>query len=168
VPGRGGFGTHLRGARQWRQNIRPTGQDSKFCRSTSACGCSLLCPWGESGLVADGEIVVLPVNHVLDGQDPVFLTARGSKLSAAEQQNVAAFEADHFDEQTRTGWSVLITGHAEVIYEEAEIQRLSRYGLQPWPHATEPPVWMRIRALSVTGRRLPGDFDPQLRVRRTR
>jgi uncharacterized protein len=114
-------------------------------------------PVGRVGLVADGEIVVLPVNHVLDGQDAVFLTARGSKLSAAEQQNVAAFEADHFDEQTRTGWSVLITGHAEAIYEEAEIQRLSGYGLQPWPHATETPVWMRIRVLSVTGLRLPGD-----------
>jgi uncharacterized protein len=117
-------------------------------------------PVGRVGLVADGEIVVLPVNHVVDGQDPVFLTARGSKLSAAEQQNVAAFEADHFDEQTRTGWSVLITGHAEVIYEEAEIQRLSRYGLHPWPRATEHPVWMRIRALSVTGRRIPAGLDP--------
>jgi uncharacterized protein len=112
-------------------------------------------PVGRVGLVADGEIVVLPVNHVIDGQDAVFLTARGSKLSAAEQQNVAAFEVDHFDEQTRAGWSVLITGHAEVIYEEAEIERLSRYGLHPWPSATERPVWMRIRALSVSGRRIP-------------
>jgi uncharacterized protein len=112
-------------------------------------------PVGRVGLVSDGEIVVLPVNYVLDGQDPVFLTARGSKLSAAEQQNVAAFEADHFDEQTRTGWSVLITGHAEVVYEDTEIERLSRFGLHPWASATERPVWVRIRALSVSGRRIP-------------
>ena len=112
-------------------------------------------PVGRVGLVADGEIVVLPVNHVLDGQDPVFLTARGSKLSAAEQQSVAAFEADHFDEQTRTGWSVLITGHAEVVYEDTEIERLSRCGLHPWASATQRPVWVRIRALSVSGRRIP-------------
>jgi uncharacterized protein len=116
-------------------------------------------PVGRVGLVADGEIAVLPVNHVLDGQDPVFLTGRGSKLSAAEQQNVAAFEADYFDEQTRTGWSVLVTGHAEVIYEEAEIDRLSRYGLHPWPSAAQHPVWMRIRAISVTGRRIPSSSD---------
>jgi uncharacterized protein len=114
-------------------------------------------PVGRVGLVADGEIVILPVNHVVDGQDPVFLTSRGSKLSAAEQENVAAFEADHYDEQTRTGWSILVTGHAEVIYEEAEIERLSRYGLHPWPSATQRPVWMRIRALSVSGRRIPAD-----------
>jgi uncharacterized protein len=113
-------------------------------------------PVGRVGLVAEGEIVVLPVNHVVDGQDPVFLTTRGSKLSAAEQQNVAAFEADHFDERTRTGWSILITGHAEVVYDEAEIERLSRSGLRPWASAVDRPVWVRIRALAVSGRRIPG------------
>jgi uncharacterized protein len=117
-------------------------------------------PVGRVGIVADGEIVVLPVNYVVDGQDPVFLTDRGSKLSAAEQQNVAAFEADHFDEQARTGWSVLITGHAEAIYEEVEVERLSRRGLHPWPSAAERPVWIRIRALSVSGRRIPAGSDP--------
>jgi len=113
-------------------------------------------PVGRVGFVADGEIVVLPVNHVMDGQDPVFRTARGSKLSAAEQQNLAAFEADHFDEQTRTGWSVLITGRAEAVYEEADVDRLDRSRLHPWATTTERPVWVRIRALSMTGRRIPG------------
>lgn len=113
-------------------------------------------PVGRVGFVADGEIVVLPVNHVVDGTDPVFRTARGSKLSVAEQHNIAAFEADHYDEQARTGWSVLVTGHAEAIYEEAEIERLSRSGLHPWASATERPFWVRIRALSITGRRIPG------------
>jgi uncharacterized protein len=112
-------------------------------------------PVGRVGIVTDGEIVVLPVNHVVDGQDPVFCTARGSKLSAAEMQNVAAFEADHYDEQTRTGWSVLITGRAEIVYDEAEVQRLSRGGLHPWATAVERPYWVRIRALSVSGRRIP-------------
>jgi uncharacterized protein len=116
-------------------------------------------PVGRVGVVADGEIVVLPVNHAVDGQDPVFLTARGSKLSAAEQQNVAAFEADHYDQQNQTGWSVLITGHAEAIYEQAEIERLSRFGLRPWPNAAQHPVWMRVRALSVSGRRIPASSD---------
>jgi uncharacterized protein len=113
-------------------------------------------PVGRVGLVADGEIVVLPVNHAVDGRDLVFLTARGSKLSGAEQQNIAAFEADHFDERTRTGWSVLVTGRAEVIYDETEIKRLSSCGLHPWADATERPVWVRIRALTVSGRRIPG------------
>ena len=32
-------------------------------------------PVGRVSFFADGEIVVLPVNHVMDGQDPVFRTA---------------------------------------------------------------------------------------------
>ena len=35
-------------------------------------------PVGRVGFVADGEVQVLPVNHVIDGQDVVFRTARGS------------------------------------------------------------------------------------------
>lgn len=113
-------------------------------------------PVGRIGFFADGEVVLLPVNHVIDGQDPVFRTAHGSKLSAAEGQNLAAFEADHYDEQTRTGWSVLVIGRAEVVYDEAEVQRLNRRGLHPWVTAVERPFWIRIRATSVSGRRTPG------------
>jgi len=112
-------------------------------------------PVGRVGFFADGEVVVLPVNHVVDGQDLVFRTARGSKLSAAEGQNLVAFEADEYDEQTKSGWSVLVTGRAEVVYEEAEVQRLSRCGLHPWVSAVEDPFWIRIRATSVSGRQTP-------------
>ena len=108
------------------------------------------------GFYADGEVVVLPVNHALDGQDVVFRAAPGSKLTAAEEQELVAFEADDYDEQTRSGWSVLVTGRAAVVYEEAETQRLSRLGLEPWVTSVEHPFWIRIRPTSVTGRRIPG------------
>jgi nitroimidazol reductase NimA-like FMN-containing flavoprotein (pyridoxamine 5'-phosphate oxidase superfamily) len=55
-------------------------------------------PVGRVSFFADGEIVTLPVNYVVDGQDPVFRTAHGSKLSAAEGQDLVAFEADAYDE----------------------------------------------------------------------
>ena len=111
---------------------------------------------GRVSFFADGEIVVLPVNHVMDGQDPVFRTARGSKLSAAEGQNVVAFEADDYDGRTRCGWSVLVNGRACAIYEEAEIQRLNRLGLHSWVTAAERPFWIRIRPTNISGRRIPG------------
>ncbi len=112
-------------------------------------------PVGRVGFFTDGEVVVLPVNHALDGQDPVFRTARGSKLSAAEGQDLVAFEADGYDEQTRSGWSVVVTGRAEVVYEEAEVERLTLLGLHPWVTAVERPFWIRIRATSVSGRQTP-------------
>jgi len=112
-------------------------------------------PVGRVGFFADGELVLLPVNHAIDGQDPVFCTAVGSKLSAAEGQNLAAFEADHYDERARTGWSVVVTGRAGVVDDEAEVQRLNHRGLHPWVTVVQRPFWMRIRATSVSGRRTP-------------
>ena len=113
-------------------------------------------PVGRVSFFSDGEIVVLPVNHVVDGQDPVFRTGRGSKLSAAEGQNLVAFEADGYEELTQSGWSVLVNGRAEAVYEDAEIQRLSHLGLHPWITAVDRPFWIRIRPTSISGRQTPG------------
>ena len=110
---------------------------------------------GRVGFFADGEVVILPVNHVIDGHDPVFCTSYGAKLSAAEGQDLVTFEADEYDEQTRSGWSVVVTGRAEVVYEEAVVERLSKLGLHPWVTAVQHPFWIRIRATSVSGRQIP-------------
>jgi nitroimidazol reductase NimA-like FMN-containing flavoprotein (pyridoxamine 5'-phosphate oxidase superfamily) len=112
-------------------------------------------PVGRVGFHADGEVVILPVNHAVDGQDVVFRTARGSKLSAAEGQGLVAFEADAYDPQTQSGWSVLVTGRAEMVDEDAEIARLSRIGLHPWATAVARPFWIRIRPTAVSGRQIP-------------
>lgn len=114
-------------------------------------------PVGRVGFHAGGEVVVLPVNYVVDGQDVVFRTAHGSKLSAAEGQEVVAFEADEYDPDTRSGWSVLVNGRAETVQEDAEIQRLSRLGLHPWATAVNHPFWIRIHPVAVSGRQIPPD-----------
>ena len=110
---------------------------------------------GRVELVAEGEVVMLPVNHLVDGTDVVFCTAFGSKLAAAECQNVAAFEADHYDRQTRSGWSVLVSGRVELVEAEADVSRLSRRGPHSWVSAAQRPFWIRIRPTSVTGRQTP-------------
>jgi nitroimidazol reductase NimA-like FMN-containing flavoprotein (pyridoxamine 5'-phosphate oxidase superfamily) len=112
-------------------------------------------PVGRVSFYTDGEVVTLPVNHAVDGQTVVFRTDRGSKLSASERQDLVAFEADDYDLKTRTGWSVLIKGHPEVVREDAEIHRLSQLGLHPWVTAVERSFWVRIRPASITGRHTP-------------
>ena len=77
-------------------------------------------PVGRIGFFADGELVILPVNHLVDGQDVVLRTAAGSKLSAAENGDPVAFEADSYDDLDRSGWSVVVNGFAEVIDDDAE------------------------------------------------
>ena len=52
---------------------------------------------GRVAFVENGEPVILPVNHGLDGDAVVFRTAPGSKLTAAENDEPVAFEVDAFD-----------------------------------------------------------------------
>lgn len=112
-------------------------------------------PLGRVGFQAEGELVMLPVNHAVDGQDVVFRTAQGSKLSAAESASSVTFEADHYDPRRWLGWSVVVTGQAEIVYDDAEIDALDQLGLETWPDAVAKPFWVRIRPRSITGRRLP-------------
>ncbi len=112
-------------------------------------------PVGRVGFLAEGEVQVLPVNHLVDGQDVIFRTAHGSKLSATQGQRPITFEADDYDEETHSGWSVVMNGRAEPVDEEAEVDRLGRAGLRLWVSNVERPFWIRIRPTSVTGRRTP-------------
>jgi uncharacterized protein len=114
-------------------------------------------PVGRVGFLADGEVVILPVNHVMDGPDVIFRTASGSKLSSVGSRLLVGFEADQYDALTHSGWSVVISGFIEVVESDAEIDRFERLGLQSWGGATaRDPHWIRIRPTSITGRRTPG------------
>jgi uncharacterized protein len=117
-------------------------------------------PVGRIGFHSDGEMLVLPVNHVVDGQSVVFRTASGSKLSAAEGQSHVVFEADDYDAGRRAGWSVLVNGDAQVVYDDAEIEALDRLALDSWADETDRPCWIRIRPDSVSGRLIPSHGRP--------
>jgi len=109
---------------------------------------------GRLAFVHDGDLVVLPVNHGVDGQDVVFRTTWGSKLQHAQQAGLVAFEFDDFDEATGLGWSVLVSGVAETVYDDHEIARLEDLGVRSWAGALDPLFWVRVRAEQVTGREI--------------
>ena len=114
-------------------------------------------PVGRVGFYADGEVVILPVNFVVDGQDVIFRTGAGSKLSSVGGKNLVGFEADEYDARTHSGWSVVVSGLTEEVEDDEEIRRLTDLGLQSWGRAADEPHWIRIRPTSVTGRRTPGN-----------
>ncbi len=113
-------------------------------------------PVGRVGFYADGEVVILPVNYLVDGQDVIFRTGAGSKLSSVGGRNLVGFEADDWDVNTHSGWSVVISGFTEEVESDVEVRRLNDLGLQSWGRAADDPHWIRIRPTSVTGRRTPG------------
>jgi uncharacterized protein len=112
-------------------------------------------PLGRLGFVSGGEVVILPVNFVVDGQDVVFRTAPGSKLSAVEVGHYVGFEADWYDAAAGTGWSVVVNGLAEIVESDEDAARLDGLGLASWGGAGSGRVWVRIRPTSITGRRIP-------------
>jgi uncharacterized protein len=102
---------------------------------------------------------IFPVNYRLDDFVVVYRTRRGTRLSEAHHHNVA-FEVDHLDPVTRTGWSVLIRGMAEDIAArrpDTVTARTQSLGFQSW---TDDASWhVRIIPAFVTGRRIvPADM----------
>ncbi|MFF3886270.1 pyridoxamine 5'-phosphate oxidase family protein [Streptomyces sp. NPDC001914] len=99
---------------------------------------------------------VLPVNFCLDTDDSVLLrTSSESELVRAIDRVVVAFEADEFDAETRSGWSVVVTGRATVVTDRAEQERLSQAGPASWMPLRSA-VFVRIESEMVTGRELRG------------
>jgi hypothetical protein len=110
-------------------------------------------PIGRLAVVLGGHPLVFPVNFALDGNAIVFRTAPGTKMHGARNGPVA-FECDGIDRQYHTGWSVVVLAVAEAITDPTEIVRLDRLPLSPWCAAPNP-VWLRLRARSISGRRIP-------------
>jgi nitroimidazol reductase NimA-like FMN-containing flavoprotein (pyridoxamine 5'-phosphate oxidase superfamily) len=111
-------------------------------------------------IVARGEDqppLIRPVNFLFDtrSQSVVFRTSDGTKLHALLRSAHAAFEVDEVDPEDHTGWSVIILGHTEEITQASEIRRLEGTGLHTWAPGDRS-HWIRIRARTVSGRRITG------------
>ncbi|MFF3448650.1 pyridoxamine 5'-phosphate oxidase family protein [Streptomyces sp. NPDC002667] len=99
---------------------------------------------------------VLPVNFCLDTDDSVLLrTSSDSELVRAIDGVVVAFEADEFDAESRSGWSVVVTGRAGLVTDPAEHERLTQAGPTSWMPLRRA-VFLRIESEMVTGRDLRG------------
>ena len=93
---------------------------------------------------------VVPVNYVLRDGAVVLRTGPGPKLQAAERRELVAFEVDHVDEQTRTGWSVVVHGRASVLEDEP-----AAGAPEPWASGPREQLVL-ITPRRTTGRRLLG------------
>ena len=117
---------------------------------------------GRLAVSAKDAPVIRPVNYAFDqpSQSVVFRTAPGSKFYALLRQNTAAFEVDGVDPDRRSGWSVIIVGATEEVTNPSDVRRLDGLGLEQWAPG-EKPHWMRIRAWTVSGRRIAADAEPR-------
>jgi nitroimidazol reductase NimA-like FMN-containing flavoprotein (pyridoxamine 5'-phosphate oxidase superfamily) len=109
---------------------------------------------GRVGFMADGHLMVLPVNYLAEEDAVFFCTARGTKLSALHSGAEVAFEVDSSQPLYHSGWSVLVNGTAEEVTDAAELDRLRRGPLKSWAVAASQ-HWVRISIDTISGRQIP-------------
>ncbi|NXY95906.1 pyridoxamine 5'-phosphate oxidase family protein [Streptomyces sp. BR123] len=118
------------------------------------------------GSVSLGRIVftehalpaVRPVNHLMDGDDIVIRLHDGAALTSIVAPTdaagvVVAYEADVIDPETHIGWSVVVTGYAQLVTDPGELARFADR-LRPWIDHPVMNSALRIRPDLVTGMRL--------------
>jgi len=109
-------------------------------------------PVGRLAFMNDGEPVVFPVNHAVDGVDVVFRTSWGSKFQVAETSGIVAYEVDGYDSASESGWSVVVKGTAQLVYENVDTDRYDQFGLRSWVDRKGLGFWVRVRPVEITGR----------------
>ena len=97
---------------------------------------------------------IFPVNYAMLGDDVVFRTTPGTKLDAAVRNAVVAFEVDHFDRFSHSGWSVMIVGPCRAVTEAQELAATERLPLTRWARDGGPESTVCIRSDRVSGRDL--------------
>jgi nitroimidazol reductase NimA-like FMN-containing flavoprotein (pyridoxamine 5'-phosphate oxidase superfamily) len=109
-------------------------------------------PVGRVVFTVDALPAVVPVTFSVRDSAVVIRTSTGSRLARAADGGVLAFEADEVDEVTRSGWSVVVTGVAELVTDPVQ-QAAIRSTVEPFaPGDNE--VYVRLPLTVVTGRRV--------------
>jgi nitroimidazol reductase NimA-like FMN-containing flavoprotein (pyridoxamine 5'-phosphate oxidase superfamily) len=108
---------------------------------------------GRVGLSMGALPVILPVNYCLVDDSVVFRTSPGTKLAAASEGAVVAFEVDEVDPISHAGWSVLVVGLARVVHDGDEVRRLQAAPVPRWSPGPDE-AYVVIDAARVSGRRV--------------
>jgi nitroimidazol reductase NimA-like FMN-containing flavoprotein (pyridoxamine 5'-phosphate oxidase superfamily) len=108
---------------------------------------------GRVGVTIAALPAIFPVNYGLVGENIVFLTGEATKLRAAVDHAVVAFQVDQFELGAGWGWSVLAVGIATEISDPAELAAARTLGLRPLAQGVRT-HFARIRPEFVSGGRL--------------
>lgn len=120
---------------------------------------------GRLAVIVDGRPDIFPINHLVDHGTVVFRTAVGTKLAGSTGHPVA-FEADGYEPETGSAWSVVIKGEAQHVNRLYDMLEVVALPLFPW-HSAPKPHFIRITPESITGRRFVVTAGEHSQVPRT-
>jgi len=112
---------------------------------------------GRLGISIDALPVILPVHFTLDGESVVFRSVTGSKLDAATVDTVVAFQADRYEPEGLSGWSVLLQGVATTATDEATHRRAASVTIPRWTTPDGDHRLVRVMATTIHGRRFASE-----------
>jgi nitroimidazol reductase NimA-like FMN-containing flavoprotein (pyridoxamine 5'-phosphate oxidase superfamily) len=104
--------------------------------------------------VTSGSLpTMFPVNFHCDGNEILVRTGEGTKLHAALDNAIVAFEVDDFDSMYHSGWSVVVTGRSRAVAADCAFYAVRTMPLARWAPAGGGHL-MAISLDIVSGRRL--------------
>jgi hypothetical protein len=116
---------------------------------------------GRVGVVVDGQPLIFPVNHVLEGRSIIVRTDSARILSGASLAKVA-FEADGFNAGAHSGWTVLVQGIGNDVTDAIDTtsEHLQTVPVSPWAPGPKARL-LRIDVQMIEGRRFAGERTDQ-------
>jgi hypothetical protein len=151
----------LDGMREWGANGGPGWAQpaavAQVLDSARAIGLLASVDYGRVVFSLKSRPTIRPVNHLVDEGRVIICTRLTSAISTAVDPTdgvVVAYEADSIDPQTRTGWSVVVTGRAYSITDPGQVLRYERQ-LHPWVNhadtvvAIEPEIITGLRIIAT-------------------
>ncbi|MET0149581.1 MAG: pyridoxamine 5'-phosphate oxidase family protein [Acidimicrobiales bacterium] len=108
--------------------------------------------WGRLLVVVANHPELFPVDHLVDGRSLLVRTEEGTKLRAALGARVG-FEVDQVDDDARLGWTVMLAGYANEVFDTRELE-LAEIDADEAVWTGDRVHWLRIVPFKVSGRRL--------------
>jgi nitroimidazol reductase NimA-like FMN-containing flavoprotein (pyridoxamine 5'-phosphate oxidase superfamily) len=110
---------------------------------------------GRLAFATPDGIVILPLNFVVFEERIYVRTEAGTAIAAlADGRDDVAFEVDHHEDLSQSGWSVLVKGSAQAADEgDAERAQASTHRLGPWAPGDRNLVIV-LTPREITGRRV--------------
>lgn len=98
---------------------------------------------------------IFPVNFTVVDHAVLFRTSTDSLLGRLVDGSTVAFETDKLNERSRSAWSVIVKGVAEIVDDDEAIDRIQVAGRDPNPWATDQrQIYVRIPWTQITGRQV--------------
>lgn len=113
---------------------------------------------GRIAVVAPDGPHIIPVNYTVVDEQVVFRTSRTTLLARYAPGSTIAFEVEDTDAASKSAWSVVARGPAEVVDDPAQRDHIRKiWQPEPWADG-ERDLYLRLLVRELSGRSVGAPF----------